>query len=333
MSFLRREHTPPTIYQLLPQSDHELNQRGWVENPFFLRMEPAGREMYRSIITVDDESVTMYLSCPAGKERTLGAAVRGALPRVALIECPEDPLSGWIEMDKAVAVEFKAGDFLAPFNSDTELQELRSVIEAFGPGRRDGVKGFFEVGFTPDPRLRRKMMAGLTKKISDLRGEIPQGNALQETWRALGGDQVLGGSGKTRYPRPTASSGNRKTAIAFEERFMDASRGVFRVYVRIVVQASDIRRASATARAVASAIQSIGGQNRLDWNNGNMGLVQRAVEGRRGMLDATFPMTARELAQLIAPLGLESERVWQFLVKAPARTSAAPAWLMGGDLE
>ena len=66
--------------------------------------------MYRSIITVDDESVTMYLSCPAGKERTLGAAVRGALPRVAFIECPEDPLSGWIEKEKTVAGEFKAGD-------------------------------------------------------------------------------------------------------------------------------------------------------------------------------------------------------------------------------
>jgi len=345
----RGERDSLSYFKVLPYSDYELDEEAWVENPFFLRLDPVrtggflkGSGFFRFLAVVDDEIVSLYLACPPGRERSLEAAVRGSCPKVALVRHEGNPLSDFFDVEKTAAITFKAVSPTAPFNCDNSFSEFRSALEAFGVGRRDDVRGVLDVCFEPDPSYTTKLAKRLAREIMEMSGvrsgglsELLGGADLGMSAEAIVA-ALMGEKRAARVQRRTPAVvpvEDKKRTSAYEQRLVSVQRGVFRVFLRVAVCSPSPRLTLSVISAVGSSLQSLSWYNKLVWTRGGRFLVRGIVEGRVGLLDPSFYMTGRELSQLVVFPGQESDRLWLALEKATSRTIPPPSWLLGGGDE
>lgn len=343
---LKDQHPQSSLsyFKVLPHNDHLLDTGAWVSNPPFLRFEyfQSGKlfgssQFYRFLVLVTDEDVSLHIGFPPSKKRSVESALRGSCPKVTLID-EGNPLEGFFgEGERVDAIAFRASSPFLPFNCDESLAEFQSVLVAFGAGRRDGVRGAFDVCFDYSPVDRERLKAALEREIRRLHGvEKPLiggadlGMSMDAIVSALYGGKRGGRTPVVPPPRrqQPLMPADRERINAYAQRAN--ARGVFRVRVRAAVSAGDPRTAHHCLSAVGGAMQSIRWYNSLTWAGKRGGLVKDIIEGRIGFAEPSFLMTERELAQVIVVPGQEMDYVWRVLERMPSRTAPPPLSLLGG---
>lgn len=331
-----------SYFKILPHNDHQLDPKLWVQNPSFLRFEylktgiVGGQSFYRFLVVVDDETVSLHIGFPPDKKRSVEAALRGALPKVTVLEEP-NPLEKFFgEGEDPHAAAFTAVSDVAPFNCDESLSEFQSILAAFGAGRRDGVKGVYDVCFEYSPHFKKKMLSALTRELEKMYG-ISKPLIGGADLGASFGDIIAalnGGKGSKVVPLSQKQAAqkmlpaDREKISAYSERGNAA--GVFRVRMRAAACAGSPKKAGQVLKAAAAALQSAARFNSFTWQKGRPDLVRNIASGRIGFLEKGFLMTERELAQFIVVPGQEMEFVWRVLEKMPSRTAPPPMFLLGG---
>lgn len=339
-----------SYFKVLPHNDHQLDPKAWVQNPPFLRFEPlrsgglfGSVYFYRFLVLINDEDVSLHLGFPPVKRRSVEAALRGSCPKVTVLE-EGNPLDGFFseeERGRACGIAFRAASSFAPFNCDDSLSEFQSVLSAFGAGRRDGVKGVFDVCFEHSRMDKERLKARLHREIeklygiggSPLMGGADLGMSADAVLGALWGKKTSPVAVRQQQRQRMLSPAERDRINAYAQRAN--ARGVFRVRVRALVSAADPRMVLPCSTAVGGALQSLRWYNELVWARKRGGLVRDIIEGKIGFAEPSFLMTERELAQIIVIPGQEMDYVWRILERMPSRTAPPPLSLLSlpGDEE